>query len=144
VKEANVSAIPRPAIAALAIVVLPAVLILARSPARAAAVKGTFYACKDQEMFKKAFQRPAGKPSVNEKDAKADSEAYFKPKITTGECLQLARGEEVSIDERNGELWCVRPPGGLECYWTVDKAIDLFPSSAPAAASGQSRQGRNH
>jgi hypothetical protein len=136
-------AIPRSALVVLATVALPAYFVWSQSLAHAAAVKATFFACKDQAIFKKAFQRPAGKTSLDAKDAKADSDAYFKSRISTGECLQLARGEEVSIDQRNGELWCVRPSGGLECYWTADKAIDLFPSTASTAA-GQSPRGRNH
>jgi hypothetical protein len=128
----------------LATVTLPVFLVLPQSPARAAAVKATFYACRDQALFKKAFERPAGKASVDQKTAKADSDAYFKPKIATGECLQLARGEEVSVDQHNGELSCVRPTGGLECYWTADKAIDLFPSSTTSSGSSTSHRGRTH
>jgi hypothetical protein len=146
-KETNLPAIPRSALVVLATVTLAAFLVLSQSPARAAAVKATFYACKDQAIFKKAFQRPAGKASLDAKDAKADSDAYFKSRISTGECLQLARGQDVSIDQRNGELWCVRPSGGLECYWTADKAIDLFPSTTTTmtpTAAGQSRRGQNH
>jgi hypothetical protein len=137
-------AIPRSALVVLATFALPVFLVLPQSRARAAAVKATFYACKDQAIFKKAFQRPAGKASPDAKDAKADSDAYFKSRVSAGECLQLARGEEVSIDQRNGELWCVRPSGGLECYWTADKAIDLFPSTTTSTAAGQSHHGRNH
>lgn len=126
----------------------PGLLLLAQSPARAAAAKATFFACKDQMVFKKAFQLPASKGSQDaKKDTKIDknaADAYFKAKVATGDCLQFARGQDVSIDQRDGNLWCVRLSGGLDCYWTIDKAIDLNPSTTTPTTGDQPRRTRNH
>ncbi len=131
------------------LLLLPGLLFLARSPAHAAAAKATFFACKDRMVFRKAFQLPAGKgPQDTKKDTKDDknsADAYFKAKVATGDCLQFARGQDVSIDQRDGDLWCVRLSGGLDCYWTIDKAIDLNPSTTTTTTTGdQSHRTRNH
>jgi len=128
-------------LAALLLLGMP-VLALAQSPAYSAAAKATFFACKTRPVFKKAFERPAGKADQDTKDDKDKREAYFKAKVASGDCTQLARGEEVSVDQRDGDLWCVRPSGDLDCYWTADKAIDLNPSASPAGA--QPHGSRHH
>jgi hypothetical protein len=141
---------------------LPAFFLLAQSPAHAAAAKATFFACKEQAVFKKAFEHPAGKPGKNlakdpaakdllgkdlaDKEAKENRDkrdAYFKAKVVTGECTQLARGEDLSVDERAGNLWCVRPSGGLDCYWTLDQAIDLNPSMSASTGAAQTRSSKH-
>jgi hypothetical protein len=131
------------------LIFLPVSFLLARSPAHAAAAKATFFACKDRMVFKKAFQLPVGKGGQDTKketkEDKTNAEAYFKAKVATGDCLQFARGQDVSIDQRDGNLWCVRLSGGLDCYWTIDKAIDLNPSTTTTTSTGdQSHHTRNH
>jgi hypothetical protein len=127
----------------LAAFVLPGLLIAAAHfPAHAAAAKATFFACKEQTVFKKPFQHPAGQASKDVKEDKAKTEAYFKAKIASGECIQLARGEQVSIDQRDGELSCVRQTGGLNCYWTADNVIELYPSAQPT--SDQPHRAKSH
>jgi hypothetical protein len=127
--------------------ILPGLLILGASPAHAAAVKATVFACKEAAVFKKAFEQPAGKANKDPKAAsdtkeiRKNTDAYFKAKVATGECLQLARGQTVSVDERNGNLWCVRLSGGLDCYWTAEQLIDLYPSGS---TSEQPRRTKNH
>jgi hypothetical protein len=117
----------------------------AQPPAYAAAAKSTFYACKEQAVFKKAFEVPAGKEAKDDKANRARLEAYFKDKIASGACLQLARGQQVSVDQRDKNLWCVRLSGGLDCYWTVDQAIDLNPSaSTTTPGTQQPGRSRNH
>jgi hypothetical protein len=148
----------------LAAFLLPAFFFLAQSPAHAAAAKATYFACKEQAVFKKAFEHPAGKPGkvaaakdpaandphgkdLADKDAKENKDkrdAYFKAKVATGECTQLARGEDLSVDERAGDLWCVRPSGGLDCYWTLDQAIDLNPSMSASTGAAQTRGSKHH
>jgi hypothetical protein len=134
--------------------ILPIFLLLAQSPAHAAAAKTSFYACKQQAIFKKAFEHPAVKTSKDpagkdqtgkeSKDDKDKRDAYFKAKVATGECTQLARGEDVSVDERAGNLWCVRPSGGLDCFWTLDQAIDLNPSMSASTGAAQQRGSKHH
>lgn len=83
--------------------------------------RGAVLACRDPADIKRAF-----KP-INEKTAKEDG-AYFKARLSAGECVQLLRDQQVLVDQRNGPLWCVRPSGGLDCYWTLEQAIDLYPT----------------
>lgn len=102
-------------------------------PAEAAAVRAPILACREQADIKKAL-RP-----TSDKDSK-DNTAYLKGKVGTGECLELMRDQKVQVDQRDGVLWCVRPSGGLDCYWTYEKAIDLYP--APPAEPGQQPVGK--
>ncbi|OBS54225.1 hypothetical protein A8B73_01725 [Methylosinus sp. 3S-1] len=95
--------------------------------AQAAVARGAVLACRDPADIKRAF-----KP-INEKTAKDDA-AYFKSRLSAGECVQLVRDQKVLVDQRDGPLWCVRPSGALDCYWTLEKAIDLYP--APPAGPG--------
>ncbi|MBY6243452.1 hypothetical protein [Methylosinus sp. Sm6] len=94
--------------------------------AQAAVARGAVLACRDPADIKRAF-----KP-INDKTAKEDA-AYFKARLSAGECVQLVRDQQLLVDQRDGPLWCVRPSGGLDCYWTHEKAIDLYPSQRPAA-----------
>jgi hypothetical protein len=41
------------------------------------------------------------------------------------------RDQKVLVDQRDGPLWCVRPAGALDCFWTLAGAIDLYPSPPP-------------
>lgn len=93
--------------------------------AQAAVARGAVLACRDPAVIKRAF-----KP-IDAKTAKEDA-AFFKAKLSAGECVQLVRDQKVLVDQRDGPLWCVRPSGGLDCYWTLEKAIDLYPAPAPA------------
>ena len=107
-------------------------LILASSAADAAAFKAAYAACQDKAVFKKALTFPG------DKDGKKAGE-FLKGRIDAHECLLFNRGQEVSVDERDGNLWCVRRGGDLECYWTIDKVIDLNPPlTSGGGASGQS------
>lgn len=96
--------------------------------AQAAVARGAVLACRDPADIKRAF-----KP-INDKTAKDDA-AYFKGRLSAGDCIQLVRDQKVLVDQRDGPLWCVRPSGGLDCYWTLDRAIELYP--APAAGPGE-------
>ncbi|MBG0808716.1 hypothetical protein IY145_04930 [Methylosinus sp. H3A] len=96
--------------------------------AKAAAARGAVLACRDQADIKRAF-RP-----VSDKAAK-DDPAYFRGKLSSGQCVQLMRDQKVDVDQRDGPLWCVRPSGALDCFWTHEKAIDLYP--APPRQPGE-------
>ncbi|PWB83141.1 MAG: hypothetical protein C3F11_08180 [Methylocystaceae bacterium] len=99
-------------------------LFLCVPAAKAAAVRGPVLACRDQADIKRAL-RP-----TSDKDAK-DNAAYLKGRVGAGECVQLLRDQKVLVDQRDGQLWCVRPSGALDCYWTYEKAIDLYPPPPP-------------
>jgi hypothetical protein len=107
---------------------------LYQTTAQSAALKGAIMACKDQADIKKALQHSS------DKDGKATA-AYFKTRAESGDCLQLTRGQLVDVDERDGPLWCVRPSGGLDCFWTLEKAVDLYPSKASVPGEQQQQSG---
>lgn len=94
------------------------------SEAQAAAARGSVLACRDQADIKRAF-RPA-----SDKAAK-DDPAFFRGRLQSGHCVQLMRDQKVDVDQRDGSLWCVRPSGALDCFWTLDRAIDLYPAPPP-------------
>ncbi len=93
-------------------------LMFAPSAADAAAFKAAYAACQDKAVFKKALTFPG------DKDGKKAGE-FLKGRIDAHECLLFTRGQQVSVDERDGNLWCVRRAGDLDCYWTIDKVVDL-------------------
>ncbi|WP_159731984.1 hypothetical protein [Methylosinus sp. Ce-a6] len=101
--------------------------------AKAAAARGAVLACRDQADIKRAF-RP-----VSDKAAKDDS-AYFRARLSAGQCVQLMRDQKLDVDQRDGPLWCVRPAGALDCFWTHEKAIDLYPSPPRAPGEQPSRK----
>ncbi len=115
-------------------------LIFASSAADAAAFKAAYAACQDKAVFKKALTVPG------DKEGKKAGE-FLKGRIDARECLLFNRGQQVSVDERDGNLWCVRRTGDLDCYWTIDKVVDLNPplTSTGGAGSGQSggKKGRH-
>jgi hypothetical protein len=117
-----------------------AFLIFASSAADAAAFKASYAACQDKAVFKKAVTLPG------DKEGKKAGE-FLKGRIDARECLLFTRGQQVSVDERDGNLWCVRRTGDLDCYWTIDKVVDLNPplTSTGGAGSGQSggKRGRH-
>ena len=84
-------------------------LIFAPSAADAAAFKAAYAACQDKAVFKKALTFPG------DKEGKKAGE-FLKGRIDAHECLLFTRGQQVSVDERDGNLWCVRRAGDLDCY----------------------------
>ncbi|HXY58664.1 MAG TPA: hypothetical protein VEH76_08790 [Methylocystis sp.] len=108
-----------------------ALLVLSGGAGSCAALKVAAPACSDEATLKKGYQIPAD--ADGQKAA-----AYFKGRIDEGECQQFARGQQVTVDERHEPLWCVRPSGGLDCFWTLAKAIDLNP---PIVSNGSGRAG---
>lgn len=117
---------------AIVAIALFATLGLARE-AQAAAARGAVLACRDQADIKRAF-RPA-----SDKAAK-DDPAYFRGKLSAGQCVQLMRDQKVDVDQRDGPLWCVRPSGALDCFWTHEKAIDLYPAPPPQPGEQPSKK----
>jgi hypothetical protein len=105
---------------------------------KAAAFRTAYPGCQDKGVLKQAFQ--------NQKDpGGAKAAAFLKAKVDSGACVQFAKGQLVSIDERDGALWCVRRTGDLDCFWTLDRAVDPNPpiaSSGPGTGAGGGRKGR--
>lgn len=96
-------------------------LIVAAPPSASAAMfRANFAGCKDKEVAREIFAtNPAprpGKGGATKQDA--------KPKMD--QCAKFLQGQKITVDERDGDLWCVRPNGELECYWTLDKAVDIY------------------
>jgi hypothetical protein len=113
-------------------------LCLAHGEAQAAAFRAAYPACHDKGAFAKTSKSPGDKPNASEI-------AAMKARIDAGECLNFRKGETVSIDERDGALWCVRRTGDLDCYWTPSKAVDPNPpivSSGGGGGGGSGRKGR--
>ncbi len=114
--------------------------ILAPPLASAAAFKAAYAGCADKALFKKALTIPGDKDG-------GKAGAFLKGRIDAGECLLFTRGQQVSVDERDDHLWCVRRTGDLDCYWTIDKVVDLNPplTSTGGGGSGQSggKRGRH-
>jgi hypothetical protein len=112
-------------------------LALTHAPAEAAAFRTAYSVCQDKDLIKQAFQNP--------KDpAGAKAAAFLKGKVEAGACVQFAKGQQVSIEERDGALWCVRRTGDLDCFWTIDKVVDPNPpitSSSGGARGGGGRRG---
>ena len=116
-----------------------ALLVLNGEAAFGAALKVAAPACADEATLRKGYQ-------ISGDADGAKAAAYFKGRIDAGECQQLARGQEVTVDERHEPLWCVRPSGGLDCFWTLAKAVDLNPpivSKGSGGAGGGGRKGRH-
>ncbi|MGA8170209.1 MAG: hypothetical protein WB816_05170 [Methylocystis sp.] len=109
-------------------------LIFAHSHAEAAAFKAAYAACSDKALFKKALTIPG------DKDGRKAGE-YLKGRVAANECLQFNRGQQVTVDERDGNLWCVRRAGDLDCYWTIDKVVDLNPPITSTGGGGGGQGG---
>jgi hypothetical protein len=120
---------PIESVAAMKPVILASFLIVAGSCCAAAAVvKSDVVGCRQETDLKRPLPRAStdvGKVSVS-----APKITVEPDKLKTGECAPLHRGVSVSIDEKRGDLVCVRPYGGLDCFWTPMTTIDENPSSS--------------
>lgn len=117
--------------------VISSLLWLSGDPAGAAAFRMAYPACQDKEILKQALQNPKDPGG-------AKASAFLKSKVDSGACLAFTKGQQVSIDERDGALWCVRRTGDLDCLWTLDKAVDPNPpiQSGGGGGGGGGRKGR--
>jgi hypothetical protein len=118
-----------------AICILAISTMLAPAPLRAAAFKGAYAACQDKGLLKKAFESPEDREGKK-------AAAFLRTRIASGECLQFARGQQVSVDERDGAFWCVRRTGDLDCYWTLEKVVDLNPPIVSNGGGGGGQSGK--
>ncbi len=107
--------------------------------AAAATVASSNIACKLEADSKKLVDFDA------KKDA-AGRTKFSAPKLAAGDCSSLPKGMTVDIDKKDGQLLCVRPAGGFECYWAADATINQKPAAEQethAAPGGRHRGGGN-
>ncbi len=94
--------------------------------AQAASVATPITACKAQADSKKLFEL------ISKNDAAA-LDKFKTSKTATGDCSALLKGMAVTIDKKDGQFFCVRPTGGLDCVWTAAVTINENPSQADSA-----------
>jgi hypothetical protein len=106
--------------------------------AQAASVTKPIVACKAEPDAKKLLEFIA-----NNNNSGLDKFRMFK--VKTGDCSSLSKGMAVTIDKRDGQFMCVRPTGGLDCFWVSAVAINQNPTEPEKAQSsrpgGQGRGG---
>jgi uncharacterized membrane protein YgcG len=108
--------------------------LLLPSIAEAASVIKPIVACKDEADSKKVLDFLG-------KNDKAGLDKFSAPKLARGDCLSLSKGMAVTIDTKDAKLFCVRPTGGLDCYWTADADINQNASEPEAHQGGHSGGG---
>jgi hypothetical protein len=116
---------------------LAVLAILLPSMAGAASVIKPIVACKDKADSKKVLDFLG-------KNDKAGLDKFTAPKLAKGDCLSLSKGMAVTIETKDAKLFCVRPTGGLDCYWMADSGINQNasePGAQPATHSGRHRHG---
>jgi uncharacterized membrane protein YgcG len=91
--------------------------LLLPSMAQAASVIKPIVACREEADSKKVLEFLG-------KNDKAGLDKFSAPKLNKGDCLTLSKGMAVTIDTKDAKFFCVRPTGGLDCYWTVDADIN--------------------
>jgi hypothetical protein len=104
-----------PRFLALAVLLLPSI-------AEGATVIKPIVACKAEADSKKVVDFMA-------KNDISGLDAFSSPRLSSRDCLSLLKGMTVDVDKKDGRLFCVRPTGGLDCYWTVDVAINQKPAA---------------
>jgi uncharacterized membrane protein YgcG len=107
------------------------------SMAEAASVIKSIVACKDEADSRKVFD------FLGEND-KAGLDKFTAPKLAKGDCFSLSKGMAVPIDTKDAKLFCVRPTGGLDCYWTADADINQNPAEPEAHQAPHSGGGHKH
>jgi hypothetical protein len=111
--------------------------LLLPSKAEAAGVITPIVACKDEADSKRVLDFLG-------KNDKAGLDKFSAPKLAKGDCLSLSKGMAVTIEAKDAKLFCVRPTGGLNCYWTADAGVNQTasePEAQPAKRSGGHRHG---
>jgi hypothetical protein len=109
---------------------IAAILLTDSSVSAAALVKEDVVGCRNEADLKPAAPAPRSKkPSPS---SPAD-------KTKSGACTSLTRGLTVSVDQKKGDLVCVRLYGGLDCYWTPSTAINQNPAAPESDKAWGSR-----
>jgi hypothetical protein len=58
--------------------------------------------------------------------AENDQDAVKRFQIATnqsGQCVALKKAEQVDVERRDDKVFCIRPPGEDQCYWTDSLAL---------------------
>jgi hypothetical protein len=100
------------------------------SMTQAASVIKPVIACREEADSRKVLEFLG-------KNDKTGLDKFSAPKLTKGDCLSLLKGMEVTIDLRDGKLFCVRPAGSLDCYWTADAGINQNPAETEEHQNSQ-------
>ncbi|HUB63776.1 MAG TPA: hypothetical protein VL996_04915 [Methylocella sp.] len=111
--------------------------LLLPSMAEAASVIKPIVACRDEADSKKILDFLG-------KNDKAGLDKFSAPKIAKGDCFSLSKGMAVTIDSKDAKLFCVRPTGGLDCYWTADADINQNPSEPQTHQGSPGGGGHRH
>ncbi|MGA9486736.1 MAG: hypothetical protein WBV25_06640 [Methylocella sp.] len=104
--------------------------LLLPSMAQAASVIKPIVACRDEADSKKVLEFLG-------KNDKAGLDKFSAPKLSKRECVTLSKNMAVDIDSKDAKLFCVRPTGELDCYWTVDADINQNASGSDAHQGAQ-------
>jgi hypothetical protein len=91
-------------------------LVLSSTGVEAAVTRSQILVCKSRPDFETAL-RGFG--------TKEKTLARVQQMVDAGVCDRLPLGLSLSVEASAGELWCVRPLGQVECYWTLRQLIDL-------------------
>ena len=109
--------------------------------AQAASVVNSITGCKAEADTQKLAEFMA-------KNDNAGLEKFKTAKIKAGDCSFLSKGMAITIDKKDGQFLCVRPSGGLDCFWAPAVAINqnpMEPEKTPLSRSqGQGRGGGRH
>jgi hypothetical protein len=109
---------------------LAILMFLLPSMTEAASVIKPIVACKDAADSKRVLD-------FLFKNDKAGLDKFSGPKLAKGDCFSLSKGMAVTIDTKDAKLFCVRPAGGLDCYWTADADINQNASGSEAHEGAQ-------
>ena len=93
------------------------------------ALKVAVPGCRDEAALKAGLQM---RMDTNGKK----TAAYSNMKIDSSNCIQLLKGQQVTVDERCPGVWCVRRSADLDCYWTPENAVDLYPPIVSTGGGG--------
>jgi len=118
---------------------LAVALFVFPATAQAASIIKPIVACREEGDTQKIFEYLA-------KNDKAGLEKFSALKLAKGDCLNLSKGMNVTVDVKHPKLFCVRPSGGLDCYWTANANVNENPSAETHQGSGQGSHagGRGH
>ncbi|WOJ89687.1 hypothetical protein RZS28_18210 [Methylocapsa polymorpha] len=104
--------------------------LLLPTAALAASVAAPITACKDEADSKKVFE------FISKNDA-SGLDKFKTSKVAAGDCSSLSKGMAVTIDKKDGQYMCVRPTGGLDCFWAAAVTINENPTQPEKAQSPQ-------
>ena len=79
-------------------------------------VRQDYFACKSPLYL------DTGRKIMAENDQEAIKRFRFATS-QSGQCLTLKKGEQVDVEKRKDKIFCVRPPGEDQCYWTDNLAL---------------------